>query len=69
MGMYLFKSTTYCHKVCIDRYLKNNIPLCVLDSWDSLDETKLNYKDFDFTYVDLSVCNLQILQSCVFTEI
>jgi hypothetical protein len=48
---------------------KNNIPLCVLDSWDSLDETKLNYKDFDFTYVDLSVCNLQFLQSCVFTEI
>ena len=48
---------------------KNNIPLCILDSWDSLDETKLNYKDFDFTCVQLSVCNLQILQSCVFTEI
>ena len=27
---------------------KNNIPLVILNSWDELDETKLNYNDHDF---------------------
>jgi hypothetical protein len=27
---------------------KNNIPLIILDSWDDLDETKLNYDNYNF---------------------
>lgn len=27
---------------------KNNIPLVILNSWSELDETKLNYNDYDF---------------------
>ncbi len=27
---------------------KNNVPLVILDSWDDLDETKLNYDIYDF---------------------
>ena len=33
--------------------VKNNIPIIVLDKWDSIDVSKLNYNDYDFNNAQL----------------
>ena len=45
---------------------KQNIPLHVLDEWDSLDTTKLNYHDFDFTHLENSICNFNYIKCNAF---